>query len=186
MKARLAASVLAGSLVLFGTAGCAFITPQATVEIVETSDGVNADLGEVSVRNATLISEDGELASLLVSFANSSDSTQQVLVQYEDGSTGERVNQKVSVEGSGAITSFGGSDSEQIVLSNVSEPGSLFPVYFQYGDTEGKQVLVPVLNTSLPEYTGLAPTPTPTPTPTVTIPPVTETPVPSATAEPAE
>ncbi|WP_291057120.1 hypothetical protein [Herbiconiux sp.] len=186
MKARLAASVLAGALVVFGTAGCAFITPQATTKEVETSDGVNANLGDVSVRNATLISEDGELANLLVSFTNTSDSTQQVLVQYEDGSTGERVNQKVSVEGSGAITSFGKSGSEQILLSNVSDPGSLFPVYFQYGDTEGKQVLVPVLTTSLPEYTGLAPTPTPTPT--VTIPPVVETPVPAATAtaEPAE
>jgi hypothetical protein len=175
------------ALVGFGTAGCAFITPQATTKIVEASDGVNENLGAVAVRNATLISNDeGTLASLLVSFVNTGDSTEQLLVQYEDGATGERVNQKVSVEGDGAITSFGAEGGEQILLENVSVPGSLFPVYFQYGDEEGKQVLVPVLNTSLPEYDGLAPTPTPTPTVVVTPEPVITTPAPASTPEPAE
>ncbi len=185
MRARFAASVLVVALVGFGTAGCAFITPQATTKIIEASDGVNGDLGAVAVRNATLISEDGELASLLVSFVNTSDSTQQVLVQYEDGATGERVNQKVSAAGNGAITSFGAEGGEQILLDNVSAPGSLFPVYFQYGDEEGKQLMVPVLNTSLPEYSGLAPTPSPTPTVIITPTPVAvPEPTPAATPEP--
>jgi hypothetical protein len=183
VRARFAASVLVVALVTFGTAGCAFITPQATTKEVEASDGVNANLGSVMVRNATIISEDGALGSMLVSFVNTGDTAQQVLVQYEDGKTGERVNQRVSVEGSGAITSFGAKGGEQILLSNVSKPGSLFPVYFQYGSEEGKQVMVPVLNTSLPEYSELAPTPTPTaiPVPTVTAVPV---PTPAATPEP--
>ncbi|SDY40908.1 hypothetical protein [Herbiconiux ginsengi] len=162
MRARFAASVLVVALVGFGTAGCAFITPQATTNIVETSDGVNATIGQVHVRNATLISEDGTLASMLVSFVNSGDDSQKLTVQYEDGATGERASQQVTVPGESAITSFGADGGEQILLNNVSKPGSLFPVYFQYGDVEGKQVLVPVLNTSLPEYDGLAPTPTPT------------------------
>jgi hypothetical protein len=176
-----------GALVVFGTAGCAFITPQATTEIVETSDGVNADIGEIAVRNATLISQDGTLASLLVSFVNESVSTKQVLLQYEDGETGERVTEKVFVDGNGAITSFGGTDSEQILLNNVSAPGSLFPIYFQYGSEEGKQVMVPVLNTSLPEYADLAPTPAPTATPRQTPPPLVDTPVetPAPTETPA-
>ncbi len=162
MRARFAASVLVLGLVGFGTAGCAFVTPQATTEIVETSDGVNADVGTIAIRNATLISEDGQLASLLVSFVNSGDDSQELLVQYEDEITGKRVNQKVSLDQ--GITSFGADGREQIVLENVTAPGSLFPVYFQYADQPGKQVMVPVLNTSLPEYDGLAPTPTPTAT----------------------
>ena len=187
MRARFAASVLVVAFVAFGTAGCAFITPQATTKIVETSDGVNGDLGDLSVRNATLISEDGELASMLVSFVNRSDSAEQVLVQYEDAVTGERVNQKVLVEGNGLITSFGAGEGDQILLENVSKPGSLFPVYFQYGSVEGKQLMVPVLNTSLPEYDGLAPTatPTPTPTPTGDVQAPAATPTPDATAAPS-
>ncbi|WP_382303874.1 hypothetical protein [Herbiconiux sp. UC225_62] len=189
MRARFAASVLVVALVTFGTAGCAFITPQATKNIVETSDGVNGTVGDVHVRNATLISEDGSLASMLVSFVNVGDKSQKLTVQYEDGETGERVSEQVTVPGEGVITSFGGDDGEQILLNNVSKPGSLFPVYFQYGDVEGKQLLVPVLNTSLPEYSGLAPTPTPTPTvtPTQTPPPLVDTPVetPAPTETPA-
>jgi hypothetical protein len=169
--------------VAFGTAGCAFITPQATTEIVETSDGVNANIGDIAVRNATLISEDGSAASLLVSFVNNSVSTKQVSVQYEDGATGERVTEKVFVDGNGAITSFGGGEGDQIVLNNVSAPGSLFPLYFQYTGAEGKQVMVPVLNTSLPEYTGLAPTAKPEPTPTGAV--ITPTPLPPLPTETA-
>lgn len=181
MRARFAASVLTAALVVVGTAGCAFITPQVTAEIKQATDGVNATVGQIDVRNATLISESGELASLLVSFVNNSDETQSVTIQYEDEATGERVSQEVDVEGDGVITSFGGSDSDQILLENVSVPGSLFPVYFQYGDAEGTQLMVPVLNTSLPEYEGLAPTPTPTPTPTLSVPTPTVTPTPAPT-----
>jgi hypothetical protein len=176
------------ALVGVGTAGCAFITPQETKNIVETSDGVNATVGDVHVRNATLISDDGTLASMLVSFVNVGDDSQKLTVQYEDGATGERVSQQVTIPGESVITSFGGDGGEQILLNNVSKPGSIFPVYFQAGDAEGKQVLVPVLNTSLPEYDGLAPTPTPTPTstPTQTPPPLVDTPVETATPTPTE
>jgi hypothetical protein len=186
VRARFAASVLTAALVVTGTAGCAFITPQVTGEIKQVTDGVNTTIGDVDVRNATLISDTGELASLLVSFVNNTDQPQSVTVQYENGSTGERVSQEVELEGDadnvGTITSFGSSDSEQILLENVTEPGSLFPVYFQYGDTEGEQLMVPVLNTSLPEYDGLAPTATPTPTPTVALPTPTVVPTPEPTA----
>jgi hypothetical protein len=188
VRARFAASVLTAALVITGTAGCAFITPQVTGEIKQVTDGVNGTAGDVDVRNATLISDTGELASLLVSFVNNTPDAQTVTVQYEDGATGERVSQEVSVDGGGdegdgqgVITSFGGADSEQILLENVTEPGGLFPVYFQSGDSEGLQLMVPVLNTSLPEYEGLAPTATPTPTPTVGLPTPTVVPTPEPT-----
>ncbi|WP_378145361.1 hypothetical protein ACFJGV_17430 [Cnuibacter sp. UC19_7] len=180
MRSRFASIAVVATLVTFGTAGCAFITPQATTYEVETSDGVNADVGDISIRNATLISDDeGELASMLVSFVSTSQSDELLTVQYED-STGKRVSQKVSVAGKQAISSFGGKDGDQILLENVSKPGSLFPVFFQYGSEEGQQVLVPVLNDSLPEYSGLAPTPSPSPTPRPTT-PATTTPTPVPT-----
>jgi hypothetical protein len=170
------------ALVGLGTAGCAFITPQATTKIVEASDGVNGTLGDVAVRNATLISEDGELASLLVSFVNRSDSPIDLTIQYENGESGERVDQSVTLVADGAISSFGAEGGEQIQLESVSAPGSLFPVYFQYGDVEGVQLMVPVLTTSLPEYSGLAPTPIPTVV--VTPEPVVVTPAAEPTPEP--
>jgi hypothetical protein len=180
--------------VAFGTAGCTFFTDQATTQEVETSDGVNANLGDVSIRNATLISEDGQTASLLVSFLNNNLSTLQLSIQYTDAKSG-KVTQNVYVDGTkpGAaattITSFGASGQKQIVLNNInSQPGSLFPVFFQYGNQEGQQVLVPVLNTTLPQYTGLAPSSAPTGAPLVTTPatgvPSTSTATPTPTPTP--
>jgi hypothetical protein len=65
-------------------------------------------------------------------------------------------------------------------------PGSLLPVYVQYGDEAGHLLNVPVLDATLPEYAALAPSPTPTPEPEPVAPPAETTPPtdPNATAEP--
>lgn len=184
MRARLGAALAMAALLVVGTAGCAFITPQATTKEVETANGVNGRVGTVDIRNATLISDDGEDASLLVTFNNSATESRALTLQYE-GDAG-KTEFTIPVAGNGN-TSFGADGETQIVLRGIkATAGSLFPVYFQYGDAEGKQVLVPVLNTSLPEYDGLAPTPTPTPTVVVTPEPVVITPAPTTTTDPAE
>ena len=36
-------------------------------------------------------------------------------------------------------------------------PGSLYPVYFQYGDATGVKLQVPVLDGGLPDYKSLVP-----------------------------
>ena len=59
-----------------------------------------------------------------------------------------------------------------------TKPGSLAHIYFQYGDEEGRQLMVPVLDATQEQYQILPPTPTPTPTPT---PVMTATPSPTPT-----
>jgi hypothetical protein len=45
-----------------------------------------------------------------------------------------------------------------VLLEGIdAEVGGLLPLYFQYGDAEGVEKLVPVLDSSLPEYADLAP-----------------------------
>jgi hypothetical protein len=81
-----------------------------------------------------------------------------------------------------------GTDGPTVVLDDVNAtPGSLFPVFMQYGNETGTELLVPVLDGSLPTYSTLVPTPTPTPaaTPTAEPTPVaTVEPAPEATAAP--
>ncbi|MBF4635538.1 hypothetical protein ITJ38_14070 [Agreia pratensis] len=173
MRARLGAALAMAALLVVGTAGCAFITPQATTKEVETANGVNGKVGTIDIRNATLISDDGEDASLLVTFSNSAKESRALTLQYE--ADGAKTELTVPVAGNGN-TSFGADGETQVVLRGITATaGSLFPVYFQYGDAEGEQLLLPVLTTDFKEYTGLAPTPLPT---------VTPTPVPSATPTP--
>ncbi|WP_161793739.1 hypothetical protein [Agreia bicolorata] len=179
MRARLGAALAMAALLGLGTAGCAFITPQATTKEVETANGVNGKVGTVDIRNATLISDDGEDASLLVTFSNSAKESRALTLQYEVA--GAKTELTVPVAGNGN-TSFGADGETQVVLRGIdAAAGSLFPVYFQYGDAEGKQLLLPILTTDFAEYTGLAPTPLPTVTPTPT--PVPSTTLP--TADPA-
>ncbi|MBH0029290.1 hypothetical protein I6F53_20320, partial [Pseudoalteromonas sp. SWN29] len=54
-----------------GTAGCSFITPTATLNQYDPSDGIGADVGDVKVRNVLAISNDDNSAvSLMITVVN--------------------------------------------------------------------------------------------------------------------
>lgn len=136
------------------------------------SDGVSGDVGKMHIRNALLLSTDGERANLVVSVVNPTDTQQSLLVQYES-STG-KVSREVPVDGNTTVT-FGTDGAPSVVLENMdSQPGSLFPVFFQYGEETGVELLLPVLSGIQGEYSTLMPTPAPTEAPS-------ETPTPTAT-----
>ncbi len=196
MRARIAATVVLAAGILIGTTGCGLIAPQATQLQYDPSDGVGADVGEVDIRNALLIAdEEGTSATLVASLVNRGDESHRVSVQYE-GDTG-RVTEEVTVPAKGSIT-LGGGEGPTLTLREVeAQPGSLFPVFFQYGEETGTELRVPVLEDALEEYSTLAPTPTPTrnlnldvgeiieETPAPTLTPVpTEAPEPTDTPEP--
>ena len=87
-------------------------------------------------------------------------------MQYESG--GEKITIDVDVA-AGATEAIGYGDGGQLFLADIdTQPGGLLAVYFQYGDVQGRQLLVPVLDGTLEEYAPFVPTPTPTPTPTET------------------
>jgi len=172
---------VAASLLL-STAGCSFFAPQATLKHYDPSDGVGTSVGQVKVRNALLLTKDGQDASFLVNLINDGEKTVNVLIQYDgttaSGKTG-KVDTRVQLD-AGEVKTFGSSDTRQLLFNGIdSEPGSLFPVFVQYGTQTGEQLLVPVLDGSLSEYSKLLPSPLPTATPSTS---PTATPVPTPTA----
>lgn len=179
MKARIAASVVLAAALVLGTAGCSLIATQNTMKQYDPSDGVDANVGSVNIRNAIVFSKGGiSDASLVVSFLNNSDDDIQLTVQYKSGTEDVNVTADLPAH---EVTSFGAAGQEKLVLSQPGAvPGTLIPIWFQYGTTTGKQVQVPVLNASQSEYEGLLPTPSPTPT---NIPGATLTPTPTPTAK---
>ena len=179
-RATLSAA-LAGALLLAGTTGCTFVAEIATLEEYDPSDGVGATVGDVQVRNMLAITEDGSRAALVFSANNSSDETVQLNVSLTEGGTPLQVPLPAAT-----LTPVGSGTGEQLVLEDLDvTPGSLLPVYVQYGEEPGSLLNVPVLDATLPEYAALVPSPTPTPTPTPTATPEpTETADPNATAEP--
>ena len=179
MRARIAVSVALAAGLLLGTTGCTFFSEQATLKQYDPSDGVGTTVGTVEVRNAILLTKnDGKLTSLVVDFINNGDSPVAMSVQYTSSSGKTTI---VKALPANEVRSFGGGHGEQqLQLTNLkAKPGSLFPVFFQYGTETGKQVLVPVLDGTQKEYNTLLPTPKPKPTP-----PQTPTPTPTPTPPP--
>ena len=181
MRARTMATVVVAAGILLGTSGCNLFAPQATTIHYDASDGVSGNLGDLAIRNAILLTDDGENANLLVHVVNKGDSDVDLLVQYEGAE--EKVTKTVTIDAN-ATTEIGIADGATVGVESLNATaGSLFPVFFQYGDLTGIELLVPVLDGTLNEYSTLVPTPTPSVIPTST-PGVTETPTDAATATP--
>lgn len=183
-KTRIAASVVLMTGVALGTAGCGFTATQATSIAYDASDGVSGTVGELELRNAILLSNDGDTANLLLSVVNLGEEAVQLNVQYE--ADGEKVTARETIAGLTTVT-LGSTDEPEIVLENIdSQLGSLFPVFLQYGNETGVELLMPILDGSLDAYSSLtpvAPIATPTATPTASATP-TATPTPTATTAP--
>ncbi|TFC87739.1 hypothetical protein E3T28_04350 [Cryobacterium sinapicolor] len=158
MKARIIVSVVVAAGILLGTSGCNLWAPQSTTTMYDASDGVSGNVGDLAIRNAMLLSNDGAVANLVVTVVNKGDSAHSLSVQYDDGT--EKVTQDVNVDANSSVT-IGTTDAPSVTVSADVAPGSLFPVFFQYGNETGVEVLVPVLDGSLEEYSTLLPTPAP-------------------------
>jgi len=154
VRRRAVASVAVAALVLLGTSACNFVAPQATLEVYDASDGTSTTVGDVKVLNAMLFTEEGEEANLVASIVNESNTRVQLKLQYESGA--DAVDKRFTV-GAGEVQDLGPDDLDMTLEDISAKPGDLFPVYVQYGDVEGKQMLVPVLDGTLPEYADLMP-----------------------------
>ena len=178
MRARVGTSVLIAASLAIGIAGCTFVTPIASQNQYDPSDGVSVTVGDVKLLNAIVITDDGKSGNLVVTASNSSDEEIDVRLQYD---VSKKHTVELAVPGLGESKFGTGKDGQAILPGIDTQPGSLLPLYVQYGSHPGKQILVPVLNNSLAQYRKLTPSPTPTPTPTPT---ASLTPTPTPTPKP--
>ena len=159
MKARVAASVALALAVAFGTAGCGFVAPQATTKHYDASDGVSGSVGQIAVRNAMIITvgSDGSVGSLVATLVNNDTKSHRVSVQGE-GQSNATVYVTVQPGQVKEIGAHPKSSQGNVFFTNFdAKPGTLFPVYFQYGSSTGVNLKVPVLDGALPDYKSLVP-----------------------------
>lgn len=181
MRLRATASAALAALVVIVVSGCGLITPQATLKIYDPSDGVGASVGKVDIRNALAIAgttqrNSGEANLVMTAINNGADAVT-LRVQYRSGDRDRTLRLRL---GPGSNKIGYGEDGQRILAGFDGRPGSLAPIYFQYGSFQGRQLKVPVLDDSWSSYSDLGPTPTPLPRPTSTNPPVTPAPIPPA------
>ena len=158
LGARAAASAILATALAIGTAGCTFLTPQATLIQYSPSDGIDANLGDVKLRNViALMSDDGLSASLLITIINDGDVTAFVRMQTVSTS-GEQVSFLKPVLRN-SVVSFGNTvDEEQLIVPMPDAiAGGLLPVYVQQGTVPGTEMLVPALSAFEEHYRDLKP-----------------------------
>jgi hypothetical protein len=154
VKSRLVASVAISALVLLGTTGCTFITPQSTKVNYSASDGVNVsdDDGPIVVRNAFVVAnEDGTVGNFVGAIVNPTQDrgTLTITVAGVDPFT-------VTVPAGDSI-SLGANEEPLRIVGLDSKPGSTVEMHFQSGDSAVVKTQVPVLDGSLPYYADLVP-----------------------------
>ncbi|WP_181408345.1 hypothetical protein [Schumannella sp. 10F1B-5-1] len=160
MRARALASIALLGGVAVGLAGCNFVTPQATTNHYDPSDGVSGTVGQVELRNAVAIVNDDGDANLVLTAVNNSARTISLRVQYEAG--GQKENTRLSLS-PGATTVGYGKRGQKLLEDFDPKAGSLAKIYFVYGSQEGVQLGVPVLDTTWSEYEKHGPTAPPSP-----------------------
>jgi hypothetical protein len=154
--ARGAASATIVGALIFGTTGCSLYSEKATLIEYNPSDGVSDSIGDIDLRNVFALSEDGETVALVLSVINNGDDGANVDFQIETGD-GTKVTERLYVAGDSS-KSTGGEDVDPILFTGVeAQVGSLIEVYAQTGNEPGKQLLVPLYDGSLPEYSDLVP-----------------------------
>ncbi|QYH35506.1 hypothetical protein [Salinibacterium sp. M195] len=155
---RAATSALIAGALLVGTAGCSFLTPTATLNKYDPSDGISSTVGDVELLNVLAISSDDDSSlSLMITIVNTSSASGSLTMQYES-SEGERVDISKPVPSS-EVKSYGTEvDGNTILISDAGvSAGQLLPIYFQYGNDSGKELLVPVISGENVIYADLAP-----------------------------
>ena len=180
MKTRLVASVVLAGALLLGTSGCTLAATTGTLVAYQPSDGVAANVGDIKVRNLLGLSDNGEDVALVMSIINAGTLTATVNFQYED-SSGTKQTLTVVMKPNSSVHVGGSGDEVSAILRDAGATvGGTIPIYVQYGENQGQQVQVPVLDGQTEAYTDLLPAPLPSVTPTPTA-----TPEPTESATPA-
>lgn len=153
MRIRALATAAVASALLLGTAGCGVFTPTATLKHYDPTDGVSANIGDLSVRNLLLITNGVGDAAVVGNIVNNGSSLEFLTLEVR-GAT------PLSTE-TGAYpgnTKLGIADDNPVVFYGAGVvAGEYVDVYLQYGDHEGQLVSVPVLDGTNPLYAPYVP-----------------------------
>lgn len=163
MKFRAVAAAALALALGAGLTGCNLISPQRTTMEYAASDGVNAEVGDLQVRNALLVvdtdTEEVTEANLVLAVVTNSTEETKLEVVIDGGSTAT-IPVKKDAENKGLVAvGFGEAGPEPVTGKFTS--GGTVTVTFRSGDAEAT-TKVPVLGAEDPanvldEYETLAP-----------------------------
>ncbi len=152
-RSTTAAGVAVAGVLAAVLSGCSATNQITTAQAYSASDGVRAELGDLTAENLLVLTadEDGP-GALQGALTNRGDQTLTVTVE-SDGETVGRLRVDA-----GATQLLGGANGEDVVFDTPAAPGALTTLTIATGEGGSQEVQVPVLDGTLPEYTDLVPT----------------------------
>lgn len=145
-KVVLASAALAISLLT--VSGCGYITPQQTTARYAASDGIQADLGPLQLRNMLIVSAgENEPGRVLGAVYNSSSKDITLTIS---GAEGSETQIPVKAQSSTMLTDM----TDPAILSTTGAPaGSVLNArIFENGTNLANDLTLPVLDSTLAEY----------------------------------
>ncbi|AOT05462.1 hypothetical protein [Arthrobacter sp. U41] len=170
-RGKLAMATAVLGLGLLSVTGCGYINPQQTSAQYAASDGTQANIGPLQLRNMMIISAGEDKPGRVIGAVYNSSSEDVTLTVNGAGGAQTRIPVKQN-----SYTLLNDSTDEAILSSTGGVPGSLVEVSIsEDGTNQNTKFKVPVLDATIPDYkqylpagsepTGSA-TPTSTPSPT--------------------
>lgn len=170
-RGKLAMATAALAIGLLSVAGCGYINPQQTTEQYVASDGTQADVGPLQLRNMIIISGGQDQPGRVIGAVYNSSSEDVTLTI--NGAAGSQTRIPVKQN---SYTLLNDSADEAILSTTGGAPGSLVEVSItEDGTNQNAKFKVPVLDGTISDYkeylpagsepTGSA-TPASTPSPT--------------------
>ena len=153
MKFRSIAAALVAAALLTGTAGCGVFVESATLKPYAASDGVNANVGELKLRNMLLVANMYGDVALIGTVVN--DSGENVSLQIGlPTATGTTMSTGLFT----GLTRLDESALNEVIFTGANlKGGELTDAEFQSGGSGSVIVSVPVLDWTDPLYAQYAP-----------------------------
>lgn len=152
MKKKLTVAIASSAVILLAATGCGFVVNQDAIRPYEPSDGFSVNVENVKVRNALIVTNNGTAAVFIAGIVTSGEST--ILNLNIKNKAGEWTLHKITVEGGHA--NAGNTKHYEVKISDLGAmPGDLLEATVQYGNSVTEPFYLPVLSTSIPEYSGL-------------------------------
>lgn len=153
LRSRLAAAPVV-AVALIALAGCSTTNQITTDDPYDASDGVGAQVGDVSAQNLLLLTAaEGEAGALIGALTNRGDESVEVTIAGEDDADATDVR-----VAAGQTVLLGGEDGEEVQFASMPvEPGAVTPLTLTTGPGGSVTVEVPVLDGTLPEYEEFVP-----------------------------
>lgn len=153
MKTRFVSALALAAAVTLGATGCSLIADQATLYEYAPSDGINANAGDIEVRNALLIAS-AEEGTYNLSFTAVNPGEAPAELNITVSEDGKNTTHSVTVEPGTTLFGDAKKDQELVILHGLdTKPGAGVEAFFQSGSSEESGSFLPALDGTLPEYT---------------------------------